>query len=63
MKSNLICSAGSKATLEIMINKYFYSTNNTITDDNRIYNNVKGKYLDGYKITFMCGRWRFELAK
>lgn len=62
MKSNLVCSAGNKATLETMINKYFYSTSNTITDDNRIYNKVKDKYLEGYKVTFMRGRWRFELV-
>lgn len=56
----LIGSAGSKEDLEKMINECFYSTNFHITDDGKIYNIKKQKFLDGYRVIQKRGRWRFE---
>lgn len=55
-----IFSAGSKEDLTTMINEYYYSKNYIITEDNRIYNTAKEKYLDGMKIVCKCNRWTVE---
>jgi hypothetical protein len=57
--SNLICSAGSKADLEQMINEYYYSTNYKITDNNEIYNMKKDIMLDNVIVEVKRNRWRF----
>lgn len=54
--SKCVFSAGSKEDLTIMINEYYYSKNYIITEDNRIYNTVKGKYLDGMKVVYKRNR-------
>jgi hypothetical protein len=57
--SNLICSAGSKADLEQMINEYYYSTNYKITDNNEVYNTKKDVTLDSVAVEVKRNRWRF----
>ena len=58
--SKCVFSAGSKEDLAAMINKYFYSKNYIITEDNRIYNTVKENYMDTLKVVFKRNRWRVE---
>ena len=58
-----IFSAGSKEDLTAMINEYFYSKNYIITEDNRIYNTAKEKYMDALKVVFKRNRWRVERAE
>ena len=60
MKTKTVMSAGSKEDLAAMINEYYYSKNYIITDDNRIYNTAKEKFLDGMKVVFKRNRWRVE---
>ena len=60
IKSDLVCSTGSKEDLEKMINQYFYSTNYIITESNEVYNKLKEKTLDNFIVTVKRGRWRFE---
>lgn len=55
-----IFSAGSKEDLTAMINEYYYSKNYIITEDNRIYNTIKEKYLDGMKVVYKRNRWKVE---
>lgn len=57
--SNLIASAGTKEDLEEMINKYYFSTNYIITEDNEVFNTKKDKALDSVKVENKKGRWRF----
>lgn len=57
--SNLIASAGTKEDLEEMINKYYFSTNYMITENNEVFNTKKDKVLDGVKVENKKGRWRF----
>ena len=57
--SNLIASAGTKADLEKMINKYYFSTNYIITDNNEVYNTKKECTLDSVKVENKRNRWRF----
>lgn len=57
--SNLIASAGTKEDLEKMINKYYFSTNYMITENNEVFNTKKDKVLDGVKVENKKGRWRF----
>lgn len=59
-KSNLIVSAATKEELENQINKYFFSKNYTITDNMEVFNKVKNKVLDGFKVIIKKDRWRFE---
>lgn len=61
--SKCVFSAGSKEDLTIMINEYYYSKNYIITEDNRIYNTVKEKYLDGIKVVYKRNRWRVERSE
>lgn len=61
-KGNLLASAGSKENLQEIINKYYYSTNYIITEDNKIYNTKLDKVLDSVKVTFSRKRWRFEMV-
>lgn len=57
--SNLIASAGTKEDLEEMINKYYFSTNYMITENNEVFNTKKDKVLDDVKVENKKGRWRF----
>lgn len=59
---NLLASSSSKEKLQNIINKYFYSENIIITDDNRIFNKKLNKYLDDFKVVSTKSKWRFELA-
>lgn len=63
MKSNLVCSAGTREQLQEMINRYFYSDAYSILDDLTVYNSRTGKTLDSYTVRFARGRWRFELSR
>ena len=58
--SKCVFSAGNKEDLTAMINEYYYSKNYIITEDNRIYNTAKEKFLDGMKVVFKRNRWRVE---
>ena len=58
--SKCVFSAGSKEDLTAMINEYYYSKNYIITEDNRIYNTAKEKFLDGMKVVFKRNHWRVE---
>ena len=58
--SKCIFSAGSKEDLTAMINEYYYSKNYIITEDNRIYNTAKEKFLDSMTVVFKSNRWRDE---
>lgn len=60
MKTKTVMSAGSKEDLAAMINEYYYSKNYIITDDNRIYNTAKEKFLDGMTVIYKRNRWRVE---
>ena len=55
-----VMSAGRKEDLTAMINGYFYSKNYIITDDGKIFNTVKEKTIDGWKVVQKNGRWRVE---
>lgn len=55
-----VFSAGSKEDLTAMINEYYYSKNYIITEDNRIYNTSKEKYIDNMKVVCKRNRWRVE---
>jgi hypothetical protein len=57
--SSLICSAGSKADLEQMINQYYFSTSYKITENNEVYNTKKNVTLDGVAVEVKRNRWRF----
>jgi len=58
--SKCVFSAGSKKDLTAMINEYYYSKNYIITEDNRIYNTAKEKYMDALKVVFKRNRWIVE---
>ena len=58
--SKCVFSASSKEDLTAMINEYYYSKNYIITDDNRIYNTAKEKFLDGMTVVYKRNRWRVE---
>lgn len=60
--ANLIASAASKEALEAIINRYYYSSHYTITDDNRVYNGKLGECLTGVKVEIKKGRWRFVMV-
>jgi hypothetical protein len=55
-----LASAGNKAGIEAMINKYFFSTNYIVTADNRIHNPVTGKFMDSFSVSVKKSRWIFE---
>ncbi len=57
--SNLIASATSKEDLEVMINKYYFSSNYIITEKNEVYNTKKQCVLGGVKVEVKKNRWRF----
>ena len=62
MKTYCICSAATKSDLEKQINRYFYSENYIITDDNRVYNTKMGKYYPSESaiVVEKKGRWQFR---
>jgi len=60
MKTKCVGSDISKEKLEDGINKYFYSTGYIITEDNKVYNTLKKKYLDRYIVVVKGGRWQFR---
>lgn len=60
MKNKLLSTSDTKEGLEKTINGYFYSENYVICEDNRIYNNIKKSYLEGYVVLTKNNRWRFE---
>ena len=62
MKTYCICSAPTKEELQTMINRYFYSKNYVITDDNKVYNTKLEKYYpeDDAIIVVKKGRWQFR---
>lgn len=61
-KWELIVSAGNKDDLQKCINKYYYSTGYIITDDNKIYNTIKEKFLgDNKRVIVKKNRWRYEI--
>jgi len=62
MKSNLLASASSKEDLQEIINKYYYSINYIITEDNKVYNTKLDKVLDSVRVIFRRKRWRFEMV-
>lgn len=57
--SQLIASAGSKKDLEEVINKYYFSTNYIITEDNEVFNTKKKSVVDNVKVEVKRNRWRF----
>ncbi|MBD5534554.1 MAG: hypothetical protein HDQ99_02620 [Lachnospiraceae bacterium] len=57
--SQLIASAGSKKDLEEVINKYYFSTNYIITENNEVYNIKKESVLHNVKVEIKRNRWRF----
>lgn len=57
--SQLLVSAGSKKDLEEMINKYYFSSNYIITENNEVYNTKKKCVLDGVKVELKRSRWKF----
>jgi hypothetical protein len=62
MKTKCLISSPSKEELKKAINKFYYSENYIITDDNRIYNTKLEKYLDNDSliITAKKGRWQLR---
>jgi len=67
-KYKLLASAGSKAALEKMINKKYYSTSWTILPDNTLFNpklsseRLKGTNAEVRVIQKKDGRWRYEMV-
>jgi hypothetical protein len=62
MKAQLLATAQTKEKLQGMINKFYYSENWIITDDNRAYNSKLNKYAEGVQIINKKNRWRFEMV-
>ena len=60
MKTYLIGSAGSKESLEKIINNYLFSTNWIIKDNLDLYNTKLEKISSCYRIIQKKNRWRFE---
>ena len=62
MKTYCICSAPTKADLEKMINKYFFSENYVITEDNKVYNTKTERYYpaESAVVVEKKGRWQFR---
>ena len=58
MKTKCIASAPDKATLEKLINEYFFSTSYFINDDLQVKSAKTGKVLDGYNITVKTSKWK-----
>lgn len=59
----MICSkitSPTKERLQKAINKYFYSENYVITDDNRVFNTKTNEYLKMWQVSKKRGRWIFE---
>jgi hypothetical protein len=55
-----IATAGSKESLQKIINEYFYSHNYIITDDLKIFNTLKNSFLDGFEVIIKNNRWIFK---
>ena len=62
MKARLLATAPTKERLQVMINKFYYSENWIITDDNKAYNSKMNKYAEGVQIINKKNRWRFEIG-
>ena len=58
-----IATAGSKESLQKIINEYFYSHNYIITDDLKIFNTSKNSFLDGFEVIIKNSRWIFKESK
>jgi len=61
-RGNLICSAGSRAQLEQMINQWYFSENYIIVSSgntHRAYNKKTGEF-SSMIVKEVKGRWRFE---
>lgn len=59
MKAKTVISAPTKEDLEKCINRYFYSDNYYISEDNRLCNKVKDAPTS-YIIVEKKGRWYFK---
>lgn len=59
-KGRLIASAGSKEDLEKLINKYYYSENYIITENNEVYNKKLNKTFTDIRVILKKERWRLE---
>lgn len=55
-----LATAGNKENLQDIINKYFYSDNYVIDDNNNIINLQNGKQLENFKVDNKKGRWIFS---
>ena len=60
MKTKCIGTSTSKEGLQNLINKYFYSENWIITDNNEAYNTKLNKFLDNHIIKVSKGRWQLR---
>lgn len=65
-KTGVIATASTKDALERLINKYFYSSGYTVTDDKKIYDSELSsdklaKLNTAYSIVVKSGRWQFKL--
>ena len=58
-KNKTLASAPTKEELENLINRFYYSKNYVITDDNKVYNTKNDKFLDDVGVTQKRGRWVF----
>ena len=63
MKSKCLISSLSKEELQKQINKFYYSENYIITDDNRVYNTKLEKYLDNNKLIITAKNDRWQLRQ
>ena len=64
---DVVFSSGSREDLEKMVNEFYCSSNWVITEDNRLYNMLSGKYSDLIVrvnrgrcegVDRVCQRWR-----
>ena len=55
-----IATSATEDEITKLVNEYFYTTNCTITDDNKIFNSKLDKIVDGFDITIKRGRWIFS---
>lgn len=60
MKTKCVLTAPDKATLEEMINDFYYSVYWFINDDLKVQNEFTGKTLDGYIVKVTKAHWQFR---
>jgi hypothetical protein len=62
MKTKCLVSSLNKEDLQKAINRYYYSENYIITEDNKVYNTKLNKFFESdYIITVKNNRWQLRI--